>query len=296
MAERTTALPIAAVGERALKRRRHWRWSWSGAVTQLILWIGTVIMVFPFVWMTLSAFKQPDEIIAYPPIWIPREPSLDLLRRIWTEIDFARYFANSLLQATTVTISVLFTSAFVGYVLAKFEFWGRDAFFVMILSTMMIPWPVLLIPQYLITVKLQIINTMWGLILPGLYSTFGIFLMRQFMHSIPDELIDAARIDGASEPGIFLRIVLPLTGPAIAALAIFTFMWNWDSFIWPLVIISSQKLYTLPLGLATFTNQYWTDYAAVNAGAFISVIPVLLVYLVLQRYFIEGIALTGLKA
>jgi multiple sugar transport system permease protein len=296
MAERTTALPTVAIGEQALKQRRHWRWSWSGAVAQLILWIGTVIMVFPFVWMTLSAFKQPDEIIAYPPIWIPREPSLDLLRRIWTEIDFARYFANSLLQATTVTISVLFTSAFVGYVLAKFEFWGRDAFFVMILSTMMIPWPVLLIPQYLITVKLQIINTMWGLILPGLYSTFGIFLMRQFMHSIPDELIDAARIDGASEPGIFLRIVLPLTGPAIAALAIFTFMWNWDSFIWPLVIISSQKLYTLPLGLATFTNQYWTDYAAVNAGAFISVIPVLLVYLALQRYFIEGIALTGLKA
>jgi multiple sugar transport system permease protein len=137
---------------------------------------------------------------------------------------------------------------------------------------------------------------MWALIIPGIYSSFGIFLMRQFMHSIPDELLDAARIDGASEPGIFVRIVLPLTGPALAALGIFTFMWNWDSFIWPLVVLSSQKLYTLPLGLATFTNQYWTDYAAVNAGAFISVIPVLIVFLLLQRYFIQGIALTGLKA
>ena len=139
-------------------------------------------------------------------------------------------------------------------------------------------------------------NTYQALIVPFTMSAFGVFLMRQFMHSIPDELVDAARIDGASEPGIFFRIVLPLTGPALAALAIFTFMWNWDSFIWPLVIISTQKLYTLPLGLATFTNQYWTDYAAVNAGAFISIIPVLIVFLALQRYFIEGIAMTGLKA
>ena len=282
--------------ESTLKPRRHWRWSWSGIIAQIILWVGVVVMIFPFVWMVLSAFKQPDEIIAYPPIWIPRDPSLDLLRRIWTEIDFGQYFANSLLQATSVTLIVLLTSAFVGYVLAKFEFWGRNAVFLMVLSTMMIPWPVLLIPQYLIASRLHLINNMWALIIPGFYSSFGIFLMRQFMHSIPDELLDAARIDGASEPGIFVKIVLPLTGPALAALGIFTFMWNWDSFIWPLVVISSQKLYTLPLGLATFTNQYWTDYAAVNAGAFISVIPVLIVFLLLQRYFIQGIALTGMKA
>jgi multiple sugar transport system permease protein len=290
---KTTTLQRADV---SLKPRRRWRWSWSGAIIQVILWVGVVVMVFPFVWMVLSAFKHPDEIIAYPPIWIPRDPSLDLLRRIWTEIDFSRYFTNSLLQATSVTLMVLFTSAFVGYVLAKFEFWGRNALFLMILATMMIPWPVLLIPQYLIASKLGLINSMWALIIPGVYSSFGIFLMRQFMHSIPDELLDAARIDGASEPGIFAKIVLPLTGPALAALGIFTFMWNWDSFIWPLVVLSSQKLYTLPLGLATFTNQYWTDYAAVNAGAFISVIPVLIVFLLLQRYFIQGIALTGMKA
>jgi multiple sugar transport system permease protein len=280
----------------SLKPRRRWRWSWSGIIAQIILWVGVVIMIFPFVWMVLSAFKQPAEIIAYPPIWIPRNPSLDLLRRIWTEIDFARYFANSLIQATSVTLIVLLTSAFVGYVLAKFEFWGRNALFLMVLATMMIPWPVLLIPQYLIASRFHLINTMWALIIPSIYSSFGIFLMRQFMHSIPDELLDAARIDGASEPGIFVRIVIPLTGPALAALGIFEFMWNWDSFIWPLVVISTQKLYTLPLGLATFTNQYWTDYAAVNAGAFISVIPVLIVFLLLQRYFIQGIALTGMKA
>lgn len=268
---------------------------WVRVATYTILSFGAIIMVFPFVWMTLSAFKQPSEIIAYPPILFPANPSLDLLNRIWTEIDFKRYFANSLLVSVIVTLVQLFTSAFVGYVLAKYRFTGRNVLFFTIIATMMIPWPVLLIPQYLIVLKLGFMNTYWALILPALYSSFGIFLLRQFMHSIPDELIDAARIDGASEPNIFIRIILPMCGPALAALGIFVFMWSWDSFVWPLVVINSESMYTLPLGLATFTNQYWTDYAAVNAGAFISVIPVLIVFLVLQRRFIEGIALTGMK-
>ncbi|MCZ7544248.1 MAG: carbohydrate ABC transporter permease [Anaerolineae bacterium] len=163
--------------------------------------------------MTLSAFKQPSEIITYPPTLFPASPSLDLLTRVWTEIDFKRYFANSLFLAITVTAIQLLTSSFVGYVLAKYQFWGRNVFFIALLSTMMIPWPVLLIPQYLIVLRLGFINTYWTIILPALYSTFGIFLMRQYMHSIPDELIDAARIDGAAEPDIFVRIILPMCGP-----------------------------------------------------------------------------------
>ena len=280
---------------RALPRPRV-RIRWVRALVYTVLSLGTVAMVFPFVWMALSAFKQPSEIIAYPPVWFPADPSLHLLHRIWTEINFKRYFANSLYVATTATMAILFTSAFVGYVLAKFQFAGRDLLFLMILSTMMIPWPVLLIPQYLIVLKLRITNTYWALITPALFSSFGIFMMRQYMHSIPNELIDAARIDGASEPTIFFRVVMPLTVPVLAALGIFHFMWHWDSFVWPLVVINSQDMYTLPIGLATFTSQYWTDYAAVNAGALVSVIPVLVVFLLLQRYFIEGIALTGMKA
>lgn len=268
---------------------------WVRIATYVILTIGAVAMVFPFVWMTLSAFKQPNEIITYPPTLFPANPSLDLLKRIWTEIDFQRYFANSLFVTSIVTSVQLLTSAFVGYVLAKYEFWGRDLVFIGIVATMMIPWPVLLIPQYLIVLKLGLMNTYGALILPATFSSFGIFLMRQYMHSIPDELIDAARIDGASEPNIFARIILPMCGPALAALGIFVFMGSWDSFIWPLVVLNSESMYTLPLGLATFSNRYWTDHAAVNAGAFISVIPVLIVFLVLQRRFIEGIALTGMK-
>jgi multiple sugar transport system permease protein len=280
--------------EATTRRRRPIRW--TTALSYVILGLGAVIMVFPFVWMVLSAFKQPDEIIHYPPIFLPAKPNLDMLTRVWTEINFKRYFFNSLLTAVTATIAILFTSALVGYVLAKYEFRGRNLIFILVLATMMIPWPVLLIPQYLIAVKLKLLNTYWALILPALYSSFGIFMMRQYMHSIPNELLDAARIDGASEPHIFLRLVLPLTTPVLAALAIFHFMWHWDSLVWPLVVINSKDMYTLPLGLATFTNQYWTDYAAVNAGATVSVIPVLIIYIILQRQFIEGIALTGMKA
>ena len=291
------ATETQTIGSAAMKApSRRLRFHGVRALAYLILSLGTVIMVFPFVWMALSAFKQPSEIIAYPPIWFPAHPSLNLLRRVWTEINFSRFFANSLFVASTATIAILFTSAFVGYVLAKFDFPGRTLLFFMILATMMIPWPVLLIPQYLIVVKLKITNTYSALITPALFSSFGIFMMRQYMHSIPGELIDAARIDGAPEPIIFFGIILPLTTPVLAALGIFHFMWHWDSFVWPLVVINSESMYTLPLGLATFSNQYWTDYAAVNAGALVSVIPVLIVFLLLQRYFIEGIALTGMKA
>ncbi|OQA46161.1 MAG: L-arabinose transport system permease protein AraQ [Chloroflexi bacterium ADurb.Bin325] len=269
---------------------------WTTVLNYVLLLLGGVVMVFPFIWMVLSAFKRSDEIIAYPPIFFPSQPNFDLLVRVWTEINFGRYFANSLLTATVATVAVLLTSALVGFVLAKYRFRGQNLLFVMVLATMMIPWPVLLIPQYLIAVELKLLNTYWALILPSLYSSFGIFMMRQFMHSIPNELLDAARIDGASEPHIFARLVLPLATPVLAALAIFHFMWHWDSLIWPLVVINTRNMYTLPLGLATFTNQYWTDYAAVNAGATVSVIPVLIVYVVLQRQFIEGIAMTGMKA
>ena len=277
-------------------RRRGLHLRWTTVVNYVLLSLGGVVMVFPFVWMVLSSFKQPDEIIAYPPIWIPSHPTLDLMVRVWTEINFKRYFVNSLFTATTATVAILFTSALVGYVLAKYQFRGKNVLFVMVIATMMIPWPVLLIPQYLIAVRLKLLNTYWALILPSLYSSFGIFMMRQYMHAIPNELLDAARIDGASEPYIFLKMVMPLTTPVLAALAIFHFMWHWDSLVWPLVVINTKDMYTLPLGLATFTNQYWTDYAAVNAGATVSVIPVLIVYLILQRQFIEGIALTGMKA
>ncbi|HPC78131.1 MAG TPA: carbohydrate ABC transporter permease, partial [bacterium] len=187
------------------------------------------------------------------------------------------------------------TSSFVGYVFAKFNFWGKEVIFMMILSTMMIPFAVTMIPLYLIISKLGWINSHLALIIPGLYSTFGIFLMRQFMSSIPNELREAAIVDGCGEFRTFWSIILPQCKPVLAALGIFTFMWNWDNFLWPLIVLNNEDKFTLPVGLSMFSQQWWTNYGLVMAGATISVIPVLIVFFIFQKQFIQGIVLTGLK-
>lgn len=261
-----------------------------------VLFIGAFISFVPFFWMMTSLVKQPEEIITFPPVWFPANPTLDNVKKIWMELDFAKYFSNSLVLAVIPSVLVVLSSALVGYVLAKMDFWGRDALFIGILATMMIPYPVTLIPSYQLMAWLKWLDTYWALIIPGLFSSFGVFLVRQFMHSIPDELLDAARIDGASEVRIFGQIVLPLTGPVLAALGIFNFMGHWNSFLWPFLILNTQNKFTLPLALATFTTEYVTDYAVTMAGAAISVIPVLIVFMLLQKQFVAGIALTGMQA
>jgi ABC-type glycerol-3-phosphate transport system permease component len=261
----------------------------------LALALGGIAMVLPFIWMVLSSFKRYEQVVAYPPVWIPDPWVTQNFVKVWTQVNLGRCYANSLFVSTCATTLVLFTSALLGYILAKFHFRGRDVIFISLLATMMIPWPLLLLPQYQVCIWLRLMNTHWALILPGAFSAYGIFLMRQYMLSVPSELIDAARIDGASEWRIFFQIVAPLAGPALAALAIFTFMWNWDSFIWPLVVISSKHLYTLPLALAIAMQQWWTDYGMVMAGATIAVVPIMAVYLFFQRWFVAGITLTGMK-
>jgi multiple sugar transport system permease protein len=260
-----------------------------------ILTLGGLAMVVPFIWMVLTSLKQRSEIIAYPPIWFPAQPSLKLYAEVMSGIAFGRYFINSLWTATLATIAVIFTSALVGYVLAKYQFRGRDILFYFIVATMMIPWPVLIIPQFLIALQLKIFDSLWALVFPGLFSAFGIFMMRQYFHSIPNDLIDAGRVDGASEPAIFLRIILPLSGPAMAAMGIFHFIGHWNNFLWPLIVLNSPDNFTLPIGLASFATREWTDYALVNAGNTIAVVPVLIVFLILQRRFVEGITMTGMK-
>ncbi len=261
-----------------------------------VMTLGSVVMLFPFVWMILSSFKLPGQIIRYPPVWIPNPWTLANYQRAWAIIDVGVLFANSIIQAVAATALSLVTSCLAGYVLAKFEFPGRDLIFISILSTMMIPWPVFLLPQYVVIARLKLLDTRTALILPAIYSSFGIFLLRQYMHTVPGELLDAARIDGAGEQRIFWRIVFPLCQPALAALGIFTFLWNWDNLLWPLIVLSKENLYTLPLGMALAVNRFWTEYGVVMAGATISVVPVLIVYLTFQRSFVEGIALTGMKA
>lgn len=269
--------------------------SMSKMIKWLILIAGGITMVFPFYWMVTTSIKTQSEVMTVPPVWIPTEITFDRYWRVLTELNFARFFFNSIYIATAVTLAVLFTSAILGYVFAKFKFKGRDVIFLGLLSTMMIPAAVTMIPLYLLLGKVGLVNSHLAIILPGLFSVFGIFLMRQTMQSIPDEFIEAGRIDGASEFAIFFKLILPQAKATLSALAIFTFMGQWNNFLWPLIVLTSEKQYTLPLGLRMFQGQYWTDMGLVMTGATISVIPIIIVFLFMQRTFVNGITMTGLK-
>jgi ABC-type glycerol-3-phosphate transport system permease component len=284
----------AATASRVTRQRR--RIAPGQAALWLLLGIGALLMVAPFYWMIVTAFKPRSEVLLFPPTWWPNAPTL----QPWIELTELRggfhiFFRNSVFVSVMITALTLLTSAATGYVFAKFDFRGRHLLFVVVLSMMMIPFNVSLIPLYKLMADLNWTNSYWALIVPAAYSPFGIFLMRQFMHSVPDDLLDAARIDGASEWRIFVRIVLPLSTAALGALGIFTFMWAWDDFLWPLVILDEPALYTLPLGLSQLRGRFGSDVASMAAGATASVVPVLVVYFLAQRRFIEGIALTGMK-
>ena len=252
-------------------------------------------MVFPFLWMILSSFKPNSEIISIPPTFIPLEPTTGNYVSAWNKFNFALFFRNSLFISIVETGIILYTSALVGYVLSKINFKGREIIFLIILATMMIPWPVTIIPLYQEMVWFRWIGGYKSLIIPGVFNSFGIFMMRQFMNTIPNELIEASRIDGTTEIGVFHRIILPNVTAALSALGIFIFLWTWDDFLWPFLMLTEKSTYTLPVGLALFSQQYWVEYGGVLAGASIAVIPVLIVYLIFQRRFIEGITMTGIK-
>jgi multiple sugar transport system permease protein len=260
-----------------------------------ILVIGAVVSVGPFVWMVLGSFKPNVEIMRMPPTFWPQSPSLKNYSTVLESIPFFRYYMNSLITGITVTILALFTSSIAGHIFHHYEFRGRDVIFAAILSTMMIPFQVIMIPLYKVAIDLRLPNTYAGLMLWGPVSTFGIFMMKQFMHSVPRDLIEAARIDGAGHFRIYWQVVVPLIKPALASLGIFTFMGNWDSFMWPLIIVSKTEMRTLPLGLAMFIHQRGVRNDLIMAAATMAVIPVFIVFLSAQRYFVEGITLTGIK-
>ena len=256
-----------------------------------------VIMLAPFVWMVSTSFKYNWDAISFPPRFLPTEfAGFGSYKRVLTEIPFARFLSNSVVVAAAVTAGVLFTSSLAGYIFAKFNFWGKEQIFLGILATMMIPFQVIVIPVYILVYQMKMLNTLWALIIPRLVSAYGIFLMRQFMSGIPTALIDAARIDGCSEFGIYAKIVLPLSKPALSALGIFTFMASWDDFLWPLLVLDDMPKRTLPLGLALFRQQFgMMDWNVIMAGTLLSILPVLIVFFAAQKNFIEGITLSGIK-
>ena len=257
--------------------------------------IGALLMMAPLLQMISTSFKTSAEALRIPPTILPERPTLDAYRTVLTQAPFMTWFRNSILVAISVTALTLFTSSLGGYIFAKFEFPGRNVLFVLLLATLMVPFPVILVPIYLIANYLHLLNSLLALIIPSMVSAFGIFLMRQFVAAIPNDLIDAARMDGASEFAIYWRLIRPQLGPAMATLGIFTFMASWNDYLWPLVAINDQDKMTLPLALAFFNSAHSTRYDLVMAAAVMIILPIIVVFLFFQRQFINALVLSGLK-
>ncbi|MGY0488619.1 carbohydrate ABC transporter permease [Streptomyces sp. WG-D5] len=261
--------------------------------------LGLLIMATPFLWMALSAFKTKKDLTASPPVWIPSEWTLQNFSDLLDQLDMPRYFLNSVIVAVLVTVCNLLFCSMLGYALAKLNFSGRSKVFGVVLAALMVPANLMVLPLFVLINQLNLLDTYAGLVLPFAAGAFGVFLMRQFMQSIPDELLEAARMDGAGEWYIFWRIVLPLVKPALATLTIFTFLGSWNNFIWPLIATNDPDKYTLPVALATFANDPNRTVGGGNgmlmAGSLLVVLPVLLVFAVLQRHFTQGIATAGMK-
>ena len=261
----------------------------------LILSAFAVVMVFPVLWMLSSSFKDVSQIFKMK--FLPSAPTLDNYRYILFRKGslFPPWFLISAIVAASTTVSVLFFDSLLGYTLSKFRFPGKKVIFLLVVSTLMIPTEMLVIPWYSMIRALKWGNTYWAIMFPGMMSAFGVYLMRQFMSTIPDDLIDAARVDGQGELRIFITVVLPLVAPALATLAIFNFIGNWNAFLWPLISASKPKMFTLPVGLANFSGEAGSDWHYIMTGASVAMAPLVLVFLIFQKQIVKGIAMTGLK-
>jgi multiple sugar transport system permease protein len=260
------------------------------------LTLGLLLMVGPFLWMLLGSLKPQSEFLVSTPTFLPKNPTTDNFQRLFDQLDFPRFFFNSSLVALVVTLGNVLFCPMLGYALAKLQWRGKRLVMGLVLATLMVPAGITLIPNFVLMRNLGLVNTYPGLILPFLVGPFGVFLTRQFMYGIPDELLEAARIDGANEWRTFWTIVLPITAPVLATLGILTFLGSWNSFLYPLVMAQEPDMYTLPVALATFaTSQYQADHGMLMAGSLVLVLPVLIIFILFQRWITEGIATTGLK-
>lgn len=257
--------------------------------------LGALIMLTPFAWMLSASFKAQKDVFNFPIQWIPPEWHPENYQRIWVQIPLIKYFLNTAKLTVIITVIQLITSSFAAYAFAKLEFKGRDQLFLLYVMTIAIPWQVYMVPQYIMMGKLHLTDSHLGLVLMHTFTAFGVFLIRQFYVGIPNELIEAARIDGLSEYGIWARIMLPLSKPAIATLCITSFVNEWNDFMGPLIYLSTDSKKTLQLGLRLFNGQYSSEYQLIMAASVVSLIPVFIMFVSLQKYFVEGIATSGMK-
>ena len=253
-----------------------------------------ILTFFPFLWMIFSSMKTNAEISQMVPTLLPKNPTLNNFKELFERLNFGIYLKNTLI-VTLFSFLGLFLNAMAGYGFSKYDFKGKHGLFLLVLATMMIPGQVTMIPVYLILNSVGLTNTLMGIVLPGLAGAFGIFLFRQFMSTISDELLEAARLDGANEWYIFFRIVLPLTRPILAVQGILTFIGGWNSFLWPLIIANDEKYYTLSVGLQLLQGQHGTDYSLQMAGATFMVVPILIIFMIFQKYILQGFNVSGIK-
>ncbi|MBQ7885310.1 MAG: carbohydrate ABC transporter permease [Clostridia bacterium] len=255
----------------------------------------SVVALVPFVWMVSSSFKTSIDVFSVPMRWIPTEFHWDNYLKIWERVPLLTYFKNTTVVAVIVTFMQILTSSFAAYAFAKMQFRGRDFLFMCYIGTIAVPWQVYMVPQFIMMRSIGLYDTVWALVVLQSFTAFGVFLMRQFYLGIPNDLSEAARIDGLSEYGIWARIILPLAKPAIATLCIFTFVNTWNDYMGPMIYLTTDLNKTIQVGLRRFIQAYSADYNLIMAASLCSLIPVAVVFLFLQRYFIEGIATTGMK-
>lgn len=265
------------------------------ALLYIFLILVVLSMIVPLLWMISASLKSEAEIFGFPIQWIPSKFYWSNYVEVWTKVPFLTYYLNTLKIAGITTVLQVFTCSMAAYAFAKVRFPERDKLFLLYLATMMIPYQVMMIPQFLLMKELGLVNNHWALILLGAFSPFGVFLFRQFYMTIPEELSEAARIDGLNEFGIYLRIILPLTRPAIASLIIFTFVHSWNDFLGPLIYLNSDSLFTLQLGMQHFQTEYSTEYGPLMAAAVSAIVPTIIVYFLAQDHFIEGISAGAVK-
>jgi multiple sugar transport system permease protein len=293
---------VPAVAEEALKIRvpveeedepRRRRFLFSG--WHLVLFPIALVMILPLIWMVVTSFETLNETRTFPPVLYPHHLQVSNYTQVLQQAPFARWFLNTLVVTTATVVGNLLLCSLAGYAFARIKFFGREVVFLLVLATLMVPLQVVIIPTFLIVKRLGLIDTLGALIVPSLTEAFGIFMLRQFFRTLPVELEEAARIDGASRLGVLFKILLPLSGPALATLAVIQFTWTWNDFLWPLVTIFSPNNMTLQLGLATFQGAHASNTNLLMAANVMSLLPVLALFFVTQRYFIRGIATTGLK-
>jgi multiple sugar transport system permease protein len=268
-------------------------------ISKLLLYTSLIILsIFvsvPFIWMLSASVKLSNQVFTVPIQWIPKEFHFENFINIWKTIPFATFFKNTVFLSVVITLIQLLTSSFAAYGFSKAQFKGRDTLFLLYIGTIAVPWQVYMIPQFIMMKELGLTDNLWALVLMQAFNCFGVFLMRQYYMSIPDELCESARIDGLSEWGIYWKIVLPLTKPAIASLTIITFVNTWNDYMGPFIYLNSTENKTIQLGLRMFVSQFDAEYSLIMAASVVSIIPVAIVFLSMQKYFVEGVATSGMK-